>query len=90
MRELLSTWTRDFPAATPPDPSRLPSTSNIKVYLDNGAEAPIELAPQFVEQHVRVTGELPKIGEPMYTTLKNLPPALCRVPYGKVVKIEHI
>jgi len=89
MRDLLFQWTRGLSLPSTPDPSTLPSTANVKVFIE-GAEAPVELAPQFVEQHVRITGALPKVGEPMYTSLPELPPALCRVPYGKVLLVQHL
>ncbi len=71
-----------------PAPIEIP---NIKVYIksavppDVSSDTELEVDSRAVHQHVAVTGQLPKVGKPMYADRDGMP-----IPYGEVVRVQEV
>jgi hypothetical protein len=49
-----------------------------------------EVSPQTLQQHLRITGKLPSVGEPLMILPGKYSHKACAIPYGKVVRIVRI
>lgn len=74
-----------------PAPVSIDKIKNIKVFLKSELPADVTLDKELeadkraIQQHVEMTGQLPKVGKPMYAKCDGMP-----VPYGEVVRIEEV
>jgi hypothetical protein len=71
----------------PQEPAAIEVPKNLKVYLKHNGDSADEMEahPNAVEAHISVTGELPKVGNPMFA--KGAHPMVA-IPYGEVVRVE--
>ena len=74
------------PAAAPESAPRTPQLP--RVFIEGANAAEVEPDPQFVQKHLELIGELPKVGGSVYTSLPGVPGRLGAIPYGKVTRIE--
>lgn len=90
MKRLLSAASAPMPARAPATaPESSPRAARApRVFIEGANAAEVELDPQFVQKHLELIGELPKVGGSVYTSLPGVPGRLGAIPYGKVTRIE--
>lgn len=89
--EMVNTVTTKVFGLNPSPPNDVAVPQNLKVYLEHqGPDAEEKEASQkSVEQHIRLTGDLPKVGKPLYVAPKGCEIPAAAVPFGKVVRLER-
>ena len=71
------------------NPVKIDVPEGLKVFLKHHGEGPdeMEAAQHSVNTHVEITGELPKVGKPMFAKPQGAHPMMA-IPFGEVVRIE--
>jgi len=73
----------------PDHPKAIDIPADFKVFLKcdlpEAIAAEMEVNPESVRSHVRVTGQLPTVGKPLFAYVEGLP-----VPFGEVARIQGI
>lgn len=74
------------------DPPRKPAgvcgADYIVRVTPTGAAYDVTVAAESIDRHLEITGELPKVGEPLYAAPAGLPSWACHVPVGVVTHVE--
>lgn len=72
----------------PSNPKPVPIPDGFKVFIEHPEHDEAEVTQHSVEEHVRLTGTLPKVGKSLYAAPANVKHPGAALPYGKVIRIE--
>jgi len=62
--------------------------AKVKVYIAHH-QGEAEVSEESLRHHVRITGALPSVGEPLRCLPKGATHRLFSLPFGQVVRVEH-
>ncbi len=63
--------------------------AKVKVFIAHHA-GEAEVSEPTLRAHVRITGAIPKVGESLRAVPANVPHRLFSLPFGKVIRVEHL
>jgi len=79
-----------FQVPSSPKPVEVPENYRVFLKTDLHGATEKEVGRHFVLEHVRITGALPAVGKPLFSSPKGSSdaPAFMAIPYGEVVRID--